>query len=142
MNIVSCRPIQRGDVFDRLFHSFFSEAPASAGNGTTESPLALDIAEDEKDVIVRASLPGFTKEQVEVELHEGVLSISATQAVTQDETSERFYRRERRYGSVSRRIALPEVAADGEASAELKDGVLTVRVPRAKPEVARKVRIN
>lgn len=142
MNLVTYRPVRTGDVFDRLFHTFFDGFPAPMSNGAEDGTLALDISEDDRDVIVRASLPGFAKDEVEVELHEGELSIKAQHAEETEQRGERFYRRERRVGSVSRRVTLPEIASDGEARAELRDGVLTVRVPRAKPETARKVRIN
>lgn len=127
---------------DRLFGAmladpfFASMEPAGVDEGT----LAIDVSEDDAHVIVRASLPGFTKEQVHVEVHDGVLSIKAEKSEEQEESTERFYRRERRVGSVSRRVALPGIVEDGRAEAELKDGVLTLRL--AKPEKASPKRIQ
>jgi HSP20 family protein len=66
-----------------------------------------------------------------------VLSIRATHSEEQTDEDARYYRRERRYGSVGRRIALPGVLHDAEVDGELKDGVLTLRIPvpeQAKPK--------
>lgn len=143
MNILTRRSEPMNNVFDRMLSNFFADSPVLAlAPQFEEGTLPLDISEDDTHVIIRASLPGFARENVDVELHDGVLTIKAQHSEEKQETTERFYRRERRFGSVSRRLALPGVVNEGETSAELRDGVLTVRVARAKPEVARKVKIN
>ncbi|XVJ58496.1 MAG: Hsp20/alpha crystallin family protein [Tepidisphaera sp.] len=113
-----------------------------SANGVDEGALALDISEDSKHVIVRASLPGFTKENIEAEVHDGVLTIKATQSEQSEEKSERFYRKERRFGSVSRRVALPCAVTEAEAKAEFINGVLTLRLPKSVKDAPRKVAIN
>jgi HSP20 family protein len=133
---------------DRLFSSFL-ETPvvvARTGGSSCGGALAVDLSETEKSVIVRASLPGFSKDEIEVEVADGVLSIRAeresdTQS-TQDGNGETYHVRERRFGSVSRQIALPEVALDGEPVAELKDGVLTLTLPKSVRALPKKVKIS
>lgn len=120
---------------DRVLTQFFNDpffAPTSLAGlvNIEEGTLALDVSEDEKNVIVRASLPGFKKDNISVEIHDGVLSINAQQTEETEEKSERFYRKERRTGSVSRRLALPSDVVEDETHAELKDGVLTLRMPK------------
>ncbi len=100
-----------------------------------EGTLPLDVAEENGELLVRASLPGFKKEDIEVQIHNGILSIKAEQCQEKETKDERYYRKERRVGSVSRRIALPGVVSDASATAELADGVLTLHIPQA--EVAR-----
>jgi len=131
-------PLDR--VMSRLFNDpFLAGLPAA---DSEEGTLALDVSEDESNVIVRASLPGFKKDDVEIELHDNVLTIKAEQSEESEEKHERYYRRERSYGSVSRRVALPSSVIDDEAKAELKDGVLTVRVPKTKAETPKKVKVG
>ncbi len=107
-----------------------------------EGTLALDVSEDEVSVVVRASLPGFSKEDVSVEVHDGVLSINATHREESEETGERYYRKERRVGSLSRRVALPSQVDDTKAKAELKDGVLTLRLPKSEQALPKKISID
>ncbi len=121
---------------------FFSEFKGVSLPEVDEGTLAVDVSEDDQAVIVRASLPGFKKEDVEVEVHDGVLSIKAEHAEEHEVKNEKFYRKERRWGSVSRRIALPGAVQDTDTKAELKDGVLVVRVPNSQKEKPRKVNIS
>ncbi|MSQ29593.1 MAG: Hsp20/alpha crystallin family protein [Dehalococcoidia bacterium] len=94
-----------------------------------EGILALDISEDQEEIIVTADLPGFKKEEIDVQIHDGILSIRAQRSEEHEGKSDDYYRRERSWGSVSRRVALPGVVKDAAAEATLKDGVLTLRIP-------------
>lgn len=115
--------------FGNFFRGFFNDEEMPA---LDEGSLAVDISQGkEGETIVRASLPGFKREDVQLSVHNGVLDIKAESKHEEETKSEKFYRRERRVSSVSRRIALPG-NPDGEGvSAELRDGVLTVKVPGA-----------
>jgi HSP20 family protein len=133
--------------FNRLFENFFGpEGLATLSSGYPaafeEGTLAIDVSEDEKNVLVRASLPGFSKEDVNVEVHEGVLSIKAEHAEDKEERGETFYRRERRVGSLSRRVALPSDVLEDQIGAELKDGVLTLKMPKNPKPSPKKVKIQ
>ena len=80
-------------------------------------------------MVVRVSLPGFTWDEVDFRLEDGVLSMKATHAAEHEDATERYYRRERTRESLSRRLALPGVAGDATVDATLQDGVLTLRLP-------------
>jgi len=112
--------------------------PQSVNTGN----LALDVSEDEKTVIVRASLPGFTRENIDVEIHDGVLTIKAERTDETEERGENYFQRERRIGAVARSIALPSVVDDTQTAAELKDGVLTLRIPKSEKALPKKVKIG
>ncbi len=122
-------------IMDRLFDDSFFRA--TDGWGLEEGTLAVDISDVDGKLSVRASLPGFNRDDIDVQVHEGVLSIKAEHTEETETRDERFYRRERRFGSLSRRIALPGVVHDAKVDAELKDGVLTLTLPlpeKAKPK--------
>lgn len=131
------------DVFavPSIFDRFFSEPFAGLAT-IEEGNLALDVSEDEKNVIVRASLPGFKKDDIEVELAEGVLTIKAARTEEEETKNETFYRKERRSQSVSRRIALPTNVSEAQGDAELKDGVLTLRFPKTPESQPKKLKIR
>ena len=114
-------------AMERFFDDPFFRQPM--GFMTEEGTLALDVAENDREVVVRADLPGFTKEEIDVQMHEGVLSIRAQHSEEHEEQTDRYYRRVRSWGSMSRRIALPGVVKDSPVQAQLKDGVLTLRIP-------------
>lgn len=131
---------------DRIVDGWFTRDPFFSflrpSGAVDEGSLAVDVSEDAEHVIVRASLPGFRREDVQVEVDEGVLTISARREEEAEERSEKFYRKERREGSVSRRIALPTGVDEDGAAAELADGVLTLRLPKAEKARRRQIQIN
>src|SRR5262245_58242729 len=90
-------------MVDRVFDDTFFRAPAAGF--ADEGSLALDMMEKDGNVVVKASLPGFQKEDIDVQVHDGVLYIKAEHTAEHEARDAKFYRRERRYGSVSRRVA-------------------------------------
>jgi HSP20 family protein len=140
-NLAPFTPLSR--VFEQFFDEpFFTLMPVQT-QGTQQS-FAMDLSEDDQNVIVRATLPGFKKEEINVELDEGVLTIAGQHEEEHEEggPNEKYYRRERRLGSVQRRIALPMAVREDEAVADLKDGVLTLKLPKVQKAPARKISIG
>ena len=130
-------------IIDRLFNDVLAEPVFTARTEKTDArTLAVDISEDDTHLIVRASLPGFAKDSVDVEVHEGVLTINATRTEDTEDSTEKFYRKERHFGALTRRIKLPTTVLDTEIVGELKNGVLTLRLPRTVRNERRKITIN
>ncbi|MCL4219942.1 MAG: Hsp20/alpha crystallin family protein [Phycisphaerales bacterium] len=141
-NIIRRDPFEMFSPVEGLINRLFQEPFGASLPMIEEGALALDISETDDALIIRASLPGFRKEDVNIEVHEGVLTISATREQETEERNEKFYRRERRTGSVSRRVALPSMVTDDQADAELKDGVLTLRLPKSKKDSPKKISVK
>src|SRR6185295_1082278 len=94
-----------GGNFRQAVEQLFDEPfRGGAARFLEDGTLPVDVSQDGKEIVVKADLPGFAKEDVAVEMHEGVLSIKAQKSEQHEEKNEHFYRRERSYGSVSRRI--------------------------------------
>jgi HSP20 family protein len=100
---------------------------------------AVDLREEENRYVLSAELPGLAKEDVSIEVSEGVLDLSAVKERSNEETDEGYVRRERGSKQYRRRLALPE-DIDAEAiEAKLSDGVLELVLPKKKvAEPARK----
>lgn len=133
-------------AMNRVFRDFF-EDPFFKGTLTQgwadEGSLAVDISEGkEGDIIVRSSLPGFRKEDVSVTVHNNVLSIKAESKDEKETQNEKYYRKERRWGSVSRSVALPGQISEDNVRAELKDGVLTVKLLPAKAAQSKRIEVK
>jgi HSP20 family protein len=138
-------PLSR--VFENFFDDPFFSSPALTlmpVERNAQQGFALDLSEDDQALIVRATLPGFTKDEVNVEIDDGVLTISGehNEEKTEGGENERYYRRETRFGSVQRRIALPVPVREESAQADLKDGVLTLRIPKIQKAPAKRITIG
>jgi HSP20 family protein len=112
------------------------------GNGRTTQAWvpALDVWETENEIVYAFDLPGIPEESVNVELEDGSLTVSAERERQHEVSDDRFYRFERRYGTFSRTIGLPQGVDESGIRAEYKEGVLEVHV--AKPEQPKPRRIQ
>jgi HSP20 family protein len=97
----------------------------------TEWAPAVDALTKESDLVIRAELPGVKPEDVDLSLHDNVLTISGERRAEQEEERGGYHIRERRYGSFRRSIALPEGIDESKINARYEDGVLEVRVQGA-----------
>ncbi len=134
------------DPFLTPMGKLFNEMLADAKVGVREGVLPIDILEDEKTVTIRAFVPGYGKDDVTIELTEGVLEIKAEKKeekdVNEDVEGVTVHRRELFRGTLIRRIRLPELVLDAQVQAELKDGILTVVLPKAPEAQPRKIAIR
>lgn len=94
---------------------------------------SIDLVDRTDEFLVTVDLPGFTSDDVEVEITDQTLSVEAERSSETESEDETFLRRERHHASMSRTIRLPaEVEAD-DVSASMTDGVLTITIPKAEP---------
>jgi HSP20 family protein len=139
----------RWDAFRELEHAqnrlarFFGLAPTRLTNGEkeamtlTEWAPAVDITEDDKEWLVKADLPEVKKENVKVTVEDGVLTITGERKLEKEEKNKKYHRVERSYGNFLRSFTLPDAADGTKVSADFKDGVLKVHLPKiekAKPK--------
>jgi HSP20 family protein len=100
------------------------------------SPL-VDIMEDEKEYLIQAELPDMKKENVRLTVENEVLAISGERKFEKEEKDRKYHRIERAYGSFVRSFSLPEDADGSKVTADFKDGMLQVHLPKsvkAKPK--------
>lgn len=97
----------------------------------TEWAPSVDIIEDEKEWLVKADLPEVKKEDVKVTVENGVLTITGERKFEKEEKDKKYRRIERAYGNFLRSFTLPDAADGAKVSAEFKDGVLKVHLPKS-----------
>lgn len=114
---------------DRLFEAPLTEL-ARTSHLLSGSAPALDIYEDKDNFVVKAELPGMKKENIDVSLHDGSLSISGERKSEKWEQAE-VYHAELFFGRFQRTVALPSAVNASGITAQYKDGVLTVTLPKA-----------
>jgi len=102
----------------------------------------IDISETENEIIVRADLPGFSKDEVSVNATENALTIEAGHKEERRERGEKYYIVERRVGSLRRVISLPLEVDPEKAKAKMKDGVLEVILPKKEKKKGKEIKVE
>lgn len=131
----------RWDPFEemnRLNDHFFS------GRGLTAQPfkVAVDIREEKDAFFVDAEVPGLSAENVNIEVEKNVLTIRGERKVEKEEGEGKYKRIERRYGSFSRSFTLPDTVDADSISADLKNGILALRLPKKEAPSPRSVTVK
>lgn len=107
------------------------------------SGFPLDVSETDEDLIVRAELPGFNKDEISIRATENSLDISAEHKEKKIEKTEKMYKAEKKYGGVRRYITLPTEVKLDDVDTSFDNGVLTIRLKKAKPaKKAKEIKIE
>jgi len=122
----------------------FFERPHSNGGSDAFNAWApaLDLYEDNENIIVRAELPGMNKQDIDVSLHENIITISGERRNEKKYEASETSRQERVFGRFTRSLSLPKVVNASKVTASYKDGVLTVTLPKAEEAKPRQIEIQ
>lgn len=144
MNITRWEPFREMEEMFRDFAPSLGRSLRRVGGDVESWRPVADITETDKEYLIKAELPEVKKEDVKITLEEGVITISGERRKEQEFKNANEIRVESSYGSFSRSFALPDNIDAKSITAESKDGVLKVHVPKttvAKPEV-RKIEVK
>lgn len=131
--------------FRRLFEDFFEDLEGETGLSRWPERRfvpAIDVVEEEDAVKLTAEVPGMTKEDLDVSIDNGVLTLSGEKKEEQSSEQAGYHRVERRYGTFERRIRLPEYVDAENIEATYEDGVLKLTMPKAEGARARSIQIK
>jgi HSP20 family protein len=103
---------------------------------------AIDVSEDEDGVTLAAEVPGMQSDDLDVTVDNGVLTLKGEKKEEKTADEANFHRVERRYGHFERRIRLPDYVDTEKIDASYKDGVLTLRLPKAEMARAKTIEIK
>ncbi|KAL5501765.1 hypothetical protein ACEPAH_9025 [Sanghuangporus vaninii] len=153
MSLYYYEPFFSLDDFQRLFDDFFDRSERSTDRPVGERQVSrreeggqrslargfqprMDIheASDQNVVTATFELPGLTKENVQIDVQPGRLTVSGEQTVSNDVDEKGFVHRERRYGRFERSLPLPSGAKPTDIKASMENGVLSVTFPKTSPE--------
>lgn len=137
--------LARWEPFDglNLINHFFEDTwqrPQQAPAAVWYPPV--DILESKDSYLIRAELPGMKKEDFNLELNEGVLTLSGERKAEQPATGVEYHRSERLAGKFTRSFHLPQTVAQDGINATYRDGILEVYVPKAEEAKPKKITVN
>ena len=129
------------DEIDRLFESPLAEW-ARASNLLSGWNPALDLYEDKDNLYVKVELPGMKREEIDVSLHEGSLSVSGERKSEQKHEDGEVYRAERFFGRFQRTVMLPTPVAAEKVKAQYQEGILTITLPKTEEAKPKHIDVN
>jgi HSP20 family protein len=145
--LTTWNPFRELDEVQNRLSTFFNGFPVRFPTNGDALKLAawspdVDITEDDKEYLVKADLPEMKKEDVKITVENGILSISGERKSEKEEKSKKFHRIERSYGSFERTFTMPEDADAAKLTAEFKDGVLRLHMPKNPAAQPKKINVK
>ena len=134
----------RGEM-ERLFETFLRDSFAGMNWptwGSDKSAPAIDVAENDKELTVRAELPGIDPKDLEVTVTGNQLVVSGEKKESQEHNEKNFHQSETRYGSFRRTVTLPDGIDTENVDAQYANGVLTLRLRKTIPAVAKRIEVK
>ena len=147
MTLVRWDPIrefaQMQDRLNRVFTDAYGRSTDEGlmTGGTWVPPVDI-FQNGEQELVLKAELPDMTREEIDVTVDNGTLTIRGEKKLSSDVKEEQFHRIERRYGAFSRSFSLPQTVDPNRVSAEYKHGVLTVRLPLREEAKPRSIKVD
>ena len=141
-------PLKELEEMEKRLSTIFGR-PIMGSNGESKEAISVtewsplvDITEDDKEYVVKAEIPEMKKEDIKINVHDDVLTVSGERKYEKEEKTKKFHRVERAYGSFMRNFALPENADGSKISAEYKDGMLKVHLPKSEQAKKKAVEVK
>jgi len=146
MNLVKYDPFRelRGlhDDMNRLFMTNFSRGFDQEGFTSGAWSPSVDIFENKDSLVLEAELPGMNREDIELAIENNVITIGGSRHFEKKDEGDNYHRVERSYGSFTRSFTLPQTVTSEGVTAEFKNGVLRVSLPKREETKARKITIG
>lgn len=145
MALVRWEPFRELAALQNEMSRWMGQVPGATtpGNGQSSTWLPpVDVWETENELVLSLDLPGIPEDGIAVELDDNVLTVSGQRERTAEHSSERFYRFERRFGTFSRSITLPQGVREDAIKADYRNGVLEIRVPKPEEQKPKRIQIG
>lgn len=127
---------------NRIFDEFFNQGFQAPRDEEIGWAPAADIKETEEALFVHVELPGLLKEDIQIALDSGVLTVSGERRFTKDDSKEDYHRLERFHGKFSRSFRLPRNIEPSQVKANFENGLLTLELPKTEEARPRQIEIN
>ncbi len=144
MSLIRWEPFTGMDDMFSRFPNLLGRWPRVSANpeASLDWSPSVDISETGQEYLIRATLPAVKKEDVEITLDDGMLTLSGERRQQEEQKDEKFHKVESFYGSFSRSFALPDAIDAAAIRAESKEGVLTIHVPKTRLEARKPTTIK
>lgn len=142
MSLVHYKPVNLFDQFNDEMNRYFSSMRRTAANQEHDWTPAVDIHEEDSRYMLTADIPGVNRNDVEITLEDGVLTVKGERKSETEVAEEGYRRRERIYGTFVRQFNLPDTVDTANISAKAEDGVLKIEIPKQEKPQPKKIAVS
>ncbi len=146
-DLVKWNPVREMADFQRQIDRFFNAPLFGLGSALEEGRQgmwypAADMYEKDDALVIQAELPGLTKDDIDVTVRDGRLTLSGERKFESEVKDEKYYRCERSYGKFMRSFDLPADVDPDKIEAEFKDGLLKIHIPKLEEKKPKKIAVH
>lgn len=142
MSLVHYKPVNLFDQFNDEMNRYFSSMRSTAANQEHDWTPAVDIHEEDSRYMLTADIPGVNRNDVEITLEDGVLTVKGERKSETEVAEQGYRRRERIYGTFVRQFNLPDTVDTANISAKAEDGVLKIEIPKQEKPQPKKIAVS
>ena len=147
MNLVKWNPWREMDTFSNRFDSLFDGGFFPAVSFSEESGLrdwrpVVDIYDEDDKIVIKAEIPGVDKDKINVDVKDGILTLTGERSYENEAKEENYHHRERAFGRFQRSFALAEGLDPDKIDADYRDGVLRIEIPKPEEKKPKKIEIH
>jgi len=147
MSIIKWDPFRDLLSLQERMNKLFEESLLQTGKERQDISIAgwspaVDVMESDDEIVLKAELPGIELKDVEVLIKDNILTLRGERKFEKEEKKENYHRIERSYGAFQRSFTLPATVEQDKVKAKMKDGILEVRLPKAKEAKSKKIEIE
>ena len=147
MNLVKWNPWREMDTFSNRLDSLFDKRffPAvwfSEESGLGDWRPVVDIYDEDDKTVIKAEIPGVDKDKINVDVKDGILTLTGERSYENESKEENYHRRERAYGRFERSFALPDGLDPEKIDADYKDDVLRIEIPKPEEKKPKRIEVH
>lgn len=142
MSLVRYKPINLFDQLNDEMNRYFTTTRNAAANQEHDWTPAVDIHEEDNCYVLTADIPGVNRDDVEITLEDGVLTVKGERKSESGVSEQGYRRRERIYGTFVRQFNLPDTVDTANISAKADDGILKIQIPKQEKPEPKKITVS
>ncbi len=134
MTLIKFEPFRDLDLLNTNIRRFFDDFPANTQEFSSTYHPKIDIYEDEKKIFFDVEVPGISKKDLNISVHDNILTVTGEKKKETEQKGKNFFRAERSYGSFTRSFTLPDEVNTEKIDAKFIDGILKIEIEKALPK--------
>ncbi|MFA6026478.1 MAG: Hsp20/alpha crystallin family protein [Ignavibacteriaceae bacterium] len=134
MTLIKFEPFRDLDLLNTNIRRFFDDFPTAAQEFSSTYHPKIDVYEDDKKIYFEAEVPGMNKKDLNISVHENILTVTGEKKKEYEEKGKNFFRMERAFGSFTRSFTLPDEINADKIDAKFTDGILKIEIEKAIPK--------